>query len=340
MRWVKRILKWGGLGLLGLLFAGAIFQQVGVIYDTHAYPPPGRLVDVEGHKVHVLCDGVGSTTFVLDPGLGAWWFEWFRIQRALAKVGRVCAVDRPGLGGSERWGDGYDAAHAADVMAKIVTAAGIRTPFIYVGHSLGANFAQVYAAKYPKTVAAIVILEPGDPKDLLEDFHGTRADALAVSTCGWMCVAARTASFFGVPRIATSVITLGQKSFAGHPEIRAEYTRGVSNDWTPATIASLFDAVPATAFEDRDVKSFGDLPVLVLTSSRPREPDDGETEQALAVWRAGELKYFASLAAMSTHGSGPVIIPNSNHGTMTLGPGGDIAAADIIAFARENGLVR
>jgi pimeloyl-ACP methyl ester carboxylesterase len=336
--WTKRIAKWCGLGLLGLLFAGAVFQQVAGIYDRHAFPAPGKIVEVEGHMVHVLCVGSGETTFVLDAGLGAWSFEWFRIQPALAKAGRVCAVDRPGLGWSERWGDAYDASRAADLMTKIVDAAGIKKPFIYVGHSLGANFGIVYAAKYPKNVSAIVLLEPGDPKDLLEDFRGNRADALAVSTCSWTCLLGRTASFFGIPRVVTSVVTMGVHSFAGHPEIRDNYTRGLSTDWAPATIATLFDFVPATAFEDRDVKTFGDIPVLVLTSSRPREPDSGESEHDLAVWRGGELKYFASLVAMSTHGKGPVTIPNSNHGTMTLGPAGETTAREIIAFARENGL--
>jgi pimeloyl-ACP methyl ester carboxylesterase len=290
--------------------------------------------------MHVLCRGIGNTTFVLDAGLGAWSFEWYRIQPQLAKVARVCAIDRPGLGWSERWGDAYDASRAADLMTKIVDAAGIKKPFVYVGHSLGANFAIVYAAKYPRNVSALVLLEPGNPKDLLEDFHGSRADALAVSTCSWKCAAARGASLLALPRITTSVVTLGVHTFAGHPEIRKDYTVGLSRAWTPATIATLFDFVPATAFEDRDVKTFGDLPVMVLTSQRPRDPDDGETEHDLAVWRAGELKYFATLAAMSTHGKGPVTIPHSNHGTMTLGPPGEVAAADIVTFARENGLLR
>jgi pimeloyl-ACP methyl ester carboxylesterase len=340
MTWTKRIAKWGGVGLLALLWIGAISQQIGQAYDGYAYPPPGRMVEVDGHKVHVLCSGAGGTTFVLDAGLGAWSFEWFRIQPALAKGARVCAIDRPGLGWSQRQDHGFDANGAADEMAKIVSAAGIRKPFIYVGHSLGANFAQVYAGRYPHDVSALVLLEPGNPKDMLEDFHGTRVEAVGASTCSWMCVLGRTASLFGLPRLALGVVTIGQHSFAGHPEIRTNYRVGLSKDWTPATIATLFDFVPATAFETRDVKNFGDLPVLVVTSSTPREPEGNETPHDVAVWRAGQLRYFATLAAQSTRGKGPVVIPDSNHGSMTLGPPAETTAADIIEFARANGLLR
>jgi hypothetical protein len=143
-----------------------------------------------------------------------------------------------------------------------------------------------------------------------------------------------------LPRLVLSFVTLGQHSFAGHPEVRAIYQMGLARDWTPATMVSLFSFVPATALEDRDVKSFGNLPVLVLTSSAPREPESNETPHDVAIWRAGELRYFKALAAESTRGKGPIVIPNSNHGTMTLGPSSATTAADIIAFARENGLLR
>jgi len=36
----------------------------------HDYvPPPGRMVDVDGHRMHILCLGAGSPTIVLDAGM-------------------------------------------------------------------------------------------------------------------------------------------------------------------------------------------------------------------------------------------------------------------------------
>lgn len=338
--WIKRIAKWLGIGLAALLLAAAAYQQIGLAIDAATAPPRGQTVEVEGHKATVVCSGTGQATFVLDAGLGAWSFEWFRIQPILAKHARVCAIDRPGLGRSERWGDAYDAGAAADVMAKIVRAAGIARPFVYVGHSLGANFAEVYAAKYPHDVASLVLLEPGLPRDLLEDFHGTRAEAMALSSCDLTCKAGWVAGVLGVPRIMIPLINLGAHSFAGAPDALAEYRRGLSRTGTPAVTASYFAMLPKTAYQCAGIESFGDTPVLLIASSDPREPEGAETWHDVAVWTVGQRRYFAELAAKSTHGAGPVVIQHTNHGSMTTGPQAPATAAAILAFARDNGLMR
>jgi pimeloyl-ACP methyl ester carboxylesterase len=244
------------------------------------------------------------------------------------------------LGRSERWGDFYDAGAAADVMAKIVRAAGIARPFVYVGHSLGANFAEVYAAKYPKDVSALALLEPGVPGDLLEDFHGTRADAMALSPCDWTCRLGWIAGILGAPRIAIPLIHLGAHGFAGHPDELAEYRQGLARTATPAVTASFFAMVPKTAWQCADVKNFGDRPVLVVASSDPRQPEGSETPHDVTVWTVGQRRYFADLARKSSRGKGPVIVPHSTHGSMTIGPAGLQTAAAILSFAQEQGLLR
>ena len=52
-RWMKRALVGlCGLVILGAL-AGAAYQWTATRRDLAANPPPGRLVDVGGHKLHV-----------------------------------------------------------------------------------------------------------------------------------------------------------------------------------------------------------------------------------------------------------------------------------------------
>ena len=167
MRLTVRILKWLGLGLLALLAAGAIYQQIGLLLDAREAPPSREMIRVGDRSVHLDCTGAGPRTFVLDAGLGAWSFEWFRLQPLLAKMGRVCAFDRAGLGWSDGSGAGHDGAAAADELSALVVAAKIPRPFFYVGHSLGANFAEIYYARHPADIAGLVLFEPGDPKDLL-----------------------------------------------------------------------------------------------------------------------------------------------------------------------------
>ena len=38
--------------------------------DAAAYPMPGQLIDVGGHRLHLHCTGSGSPTVVLEPGGG------------------------------------------------------------------------------------------------------------------------------------------------------------------------------------------------------------------------------------------------------------------------------
>jgi hypothetical protein len=60
------------------------------------YLLPGRIVDVGGYNVHVLCMGEGSPPILLDAWAGAWTTEWAPVQQVVAKTTRVCAWDRAG----------------------------------------------------------------------------------------------------------------------------------------------------------------------------------------------------------------------------------------------------
>lgn len=328
MRLIGKILKWLALGLLGLLIAGAIYQQIGVALDAKLAPPAREMVRVNGRAVHLVCIGDGTRTLVLDAGAGAGTFEWWRLQPLLTKAGRVCAFDRSGLGWSDPSGGAHDGLTAADELAALVQAANIPTPFVYVGHSLGANFALIYYAKHPQDVSALVLIEPGDPKDLLEDFHGTRTEAMAAPDCGVTCYAVGAATYLGITRLAARIAITGGKLLAGRSlsEYRAELGRPSS---TMATAAS-FAALPKTAYQDLDVHSFGDTPVLTFTSSEPRQPEGKETVADVKKWRVGQIAYLASLASMSTQGKGPIIVPNSSHASMVMGEHQAEAMAEVI----------
>jgi hypothetical protein len=56
------LLRWlGGIVvvILGLLLVGAVYESVTEAADVRAYPPPGRLVDVGGYRLHINCRGTG-----------------------------------------------------------------------------------------------------------------------------------------------------------------------------------------------------------------------------------------------------------------------------------------
>lgn len=61
----RRLLKIaaGVVLAIGLLAAiGATYESISEAADERAYPPPGKLVDVDGHQMHINCSGAGSPT--------------------------------------------------------------------------------------------------------------------------------------------------------------------------------------------------------------------------------------------------------------------------------------
>src|SRR5687767_3479020 len=93
------------IGLVGLviaaLLAGVSYDWLAGRRDLATTPPPGRLVDVGGHRLHIWCTGEGSPAVILESGLGGWSVDWGFVQPEVARVTRVCSYDRAGMGYSD-----------------------------------------------------------------------------------------------------------------------------------------------------------------------------------------------------------------------------------------------
>jgi pimeloyl-ACP methyl ester carboxylesterase len=118
------------------------------------FPPPGKLIDVGGYRVHLNCTGEGNPA-VMIVGAG-YSFDWSLVQPEVAKFTRVCTYDPSG----SVWSDPSPAPSCQGRVEEIHTMlhnAGITSPLILVGHSVGAAFARLYAARYPGEVEGMVI---------------------------------------------------------------------------------------------------------------------------------------------------------------------------------------
>ncbi|MEM8831742.1 MAG: alpha/beta hydrolase, partial [Cyanobacteria bacterium P01_G01_bin.19] len=81
-----------------LFLLTAIFHLAASIRERKSMPPPGKLIDVDGTKMHLYLKGKGDLTIVLDHSLGG--IEGYFLIDELAKIARVCICDRPGYGWS------------------------------------------------------------------------------------------------------------------------------------------------------------------------------------------------------------------------------------------------
>lgn len=154
------------LALLALASIGGVAQTVRVTQDAAAYPPPGRLVDVEGHAMHLDCSGTGSPTVVLESGLGGTATLWNRITPQVSPTTRVCAYDRAGQGWSDATDAPRDGVTIAAELHALLDNAGEAGPFVLVGHSAGGPYAMTFAAQHPDDVAGMVLLDATNPYDV------------------------------------------------------------------------------------------------------------------------------------------------------------------------------
>lgn len=119
--------------------------------------PPGRLLSVDGQRVHVLVDG-GGPAVVLVGGLAGNWFDWDALTATLGDR-TVVRFDRPGFGCSAASADPPTARGEADRIAAVLAAAGIAGPVVVVGHSLGGFYAEAFARLHPQRTAGLILLD-------------------------------------------------------------------------------------------------------------------------------------------------------------------------------------
>ena len=138
----------------------AAYQQAADAADRHRFPPPGRLADVGGRRIHLLARGEGTPAVVIVPALASNVLEWVRVQRAAATKTTVCVYDRAGVGWSDPPPLGTLTLDGmADDLHAALAATGIGPPYIIAGQSLGGIVARRFQARYPADVTGMLLVD-------------------------------------------------------------------------------------------------------------------------------------------------------------------------------------
>ncbi len=256
-------LRWlGGLAavVVGLIVAGAIYESVSEAADIRAYPAPGQMVDVGGYRLHLNCRGADSPTVVIDAGWGDWSLKWSGVQEEVARTTQVCTYDRAGMGYSEAGPLPRTAEQFAQELHTLLQHAGIPGPYVLAGHSLGGLPVRVFVHDYPTEVRGVVLIDSMSPRQAKPSATAP-ASPTATSSSGSAILA--LPARIGLMRLFAG--PLGFKSGVA-PEVQPAYT---AFSVTPRSAQAYLDegtGLPESFIQAGAVKTFGDLPLIVLSA--------------------------------------------------------------------------
>ena len=270
-----------------LLAAGVLYQQIGDWRDRRRYAGSGRWVPIaNGAKLYLFELGMGEPTVLFEAGIGATHLNWRAIQEAIAESSGAVAYDRCGLGWSSRCRTARTPGNVANELHEMLDRAGLKPPFVLVGHSFGGLVMRRYALLYPGEVAGVVLIDPMrcdqwpplDPTKQSQLDLGRRLIrfAMPVASCGFarllVSLLFRRASHVSdqivgaagahklhvLTRIKTEVGKMPRKVW---PAVAAHWSR----PGFYAGIRSHIVSIPATVTEMDAVPPIHEIPVTVLT---------------------------------------------------------------------------
>ena len=311
-------------------------------------PPPGQLVDLGGWRVHLHCMGEGNAaqpTVILEAGAAGFSVDWSHVQPEVARFARVCSYDRSGLGWSDLGPRPRTMRQQVWELHTLLDKAGVRPPYVLVGHSVGGILARLYAFTYPSEVVGMVLLDSGHER------------GVAVLRDGKMVRLIETATGRPIPPVKTSD-PLRESDITENIRRQIE---AAARQMTLHATEPPYDKLPADArrmrawafaqvkhwasndnpFEGEELAALlkkqteekyplGDMPLLVLSRGTPENPrPEG---------RAHEDEHNRNQTSLLTlsRASKQVLARHSGHEIMLTEPDLVVSAIrDVVAAARR-----
>jgi pimeloyl-ACP methyl ester carboxylesterase len=260
-------------------------------------PVPGAFYSIQGKQMHIVCTGTGSPAAVLESAAGARWMQWRKVQPALSAVTEVCSYDRAGHGWSEPRKGPRDAEIIVRELHSLLDQAGVKRPFVYAGESAGGLYVREYAREYPTELAGVALLDASSPQqiDELPNFRALwESDVRDYQRSLWMD---RLRVWSGWERL------MGNCASQTSSEI----------DCRPAYVDLDDGELPYFDLTSRQagrLKSFGNIPLLIITRDTEKPPATARQAADYPVW-IQEQEASKSLSPRSwrviAHDSGHIV---------------------------------
>jgi pimeloyl-ACP methyl ester carboxylesterase len=303
------------ISLLALASIGGGYETVREAVDARAYPMPGQLIDVGGHRLHLSCTGSGSPTVVLEPGGGEMSSSLGWIAPAVARGTRVCVYDRAGRGWSDPAATAQHGRQIATDLHTLLQHGNVPGPYVLAGHSFGGLYVLTFAARYPDEVAGMVLVDSTAPASAATPGKaspgagGSYDDVMSrVSALG------SAGARLGLGRLYGQV-AVGSLPPRSRDEVRASLATARN---VRSTIEEYVQASASVA-QAASLRDFGDKPLVVLTAGTGSD----------AAWSAAQ----DDLAGLSTN-SAHRVIGDATHDALVANE--DDAATTTQAFSTSS----
>lgn len=277
-------------------------------------PPLGRLLRVGGRRLAVHTEGQGSPAIIFLPGAGAVGLDYLNVQERAAHLGTCLVYDRAGTGWSEPADLPRTAEAVTDELRALLRAAGVASPCVLVGHSLGGLYARHFAQRFPDEVAGLVLLDPAH-----EDYRAFMPPELVARWEAWDPKQALPDA------LPDEAIQFYRGLFADEmadwpPAVRdALVERHVSRDWLRAGLleGSNIDEVYDEA---RHGGPLPDVPAIILCSMAvdafKRAVSAGTGEALLDAELEGKRRLYSAWAASMPRGD--LRLVDAGHVTISM----------------------
>ena len=312
--------------ITSLLACAAAVANAQASSDSPPYPPPGRLIDVGGWRLHLNCTGEwrpAQPTVILEAGLGDFSVEWSLVQPGVARYARVCSYDRAGDGWSELGPHPRTFRQIVYELHTLIERAGERLPFVLVGHSYGGWLVRLYQSTYPSQVAGLVLVEAGadNPWRLTPDGKLVRSSELATSQPIPPIKTAGPLRVSDIPPGALAQMRAGLTELSrnpnGPPRDRLPTEAQRMRTWAAGQLGHIAAGVNPVEHEElaalraeraKAEHPLGDLPLVVITRGIP-----DETGPNAAAMEEEHRKEHAAVARLSRRGQLVVAAHSAHH---------------------------
>ena len=316
LKLIIKILKWAGKIIAGLLILLLISGLCFRLFGTKPVPP-GKLIDVNGTKLHIIAEGEKNDlpTLILEAGAGSNTDMLHWIALGLKNHMRVIRYDREGKWFSESSNERITPEFYAHQLHQLLQKTGEKPPYILAGHSMGGAYNLIFRDLYPNEVKGMVFIDSSHPeqwKRLAQDNLFSDSQIIFVKTIAVLAdigiVGAFNAIFKSEPK---------NDGLPKHLHTRSQnftaYSGKVFNRYVKEN--EINDKILSRAGQ---IKSLDSIPVLVFTATEQYQQPQKEKyrnegidpDEQIELW----FEMQKELKELSANGKQWII--ESNHGTI------------------------